>query len=513
MSAVRFRRLVVLYTLLLLWAVLGCTPPAGPGDDGAGRVYAQVFLLGTELLEPPAITTGDVVFKPTLVIDIDDQDFSAGQAAGFFVTLAADEPNAVRFELADLEAGALTAFEYVAAPVAAGKQATGDDLRLTEGPIRRLLAEGRGAVWPAGSEPGSRFAVLVPQSRLSAFTKLKMYTDMAEDGTPIGAAEIELVRDFFHLAVIGDSVVWGNGLLEEDKMSALAAEVIQRETGRRVIQQRYAQSGARIVPAEGDSIREFGWGEVPTASTSITVQAELIQRPELVDLILMNGCMNDVGVTTIIDPRTTDEELAQLSQRFCYYEMAELLRKVRDLAPQASIAVTGYYQIVGPQSDLLALRAWSSARGVFTEEVQAGGETLLSELVRQSAVFHDTAHQSLRAAVDLVNQQTGAARIAFADPAFGPENAIFTPHKWLWSLTAESGTLADLDLEFQLYPEDPIQAARAGSCFGPDVLDGPIICVYASVGHPNRRGARAYADAVIGALRSLGVLPAAATGV
>jgi len=315
------------------------------------------------------------------------------------------------------------------------------------------------------------------------------------------------VTDFFYLAVLGDSIQWGNGLRESEKISSQVAGVIERETGRRVIRQRFAQTGAKIVPAEEDAVCEVGCnGEAPTVSTSITVQADLIERPDLIELVLLDGCINDIGVDSIIDPLTPDDELVALAEQFCRDEMAALLDKVRGLVPQARIVVTGYFPIIGLESDLFGLRQWTATQGITSEEED---RVLIEALAHQSAVFLEAAHAGLRAAVEIVNaSDPGAAgpRVAFADPGFGPEHAVFTPDRWLWSMTADDEFLADVGIELALAPEDQTIDVRTPACFDPGSIDGIISCLYVSVGHPNPRGARAYADAVVATLRDLGVL-------
>ncbi len=364
---------------------LSCTSETDSPTLLPRRAFTPVFLLETELLEPPAIEAANV-FKPTVLFDTPGENPPGDQSAGFFLTLAVGEAEPLQVRIVDLESGNQASLMSVAPPSGEAELALAGNPNPFNARTREALAAGQGVFWPAdladgegnvdsdGYEPSlaRRFAVLVPGRHLSAFSQLEMFTHTADDGTPLGAAPIELVQDFFYMVVIGDSVQWGNGLREEDKMSTLVGEVIEHETRRRVILQRYAHSGARIVPAEGDSICQANCtGEVPSVSTSITVQAEQIQHPELVDFVLMDGCINDVNVVTIINPRTTDEELVSLSEQFCRDEMTTLLHNVHSLVPQARIVATGYYQFVAPDSDIFGLRQWAQVKGLVSEESDA----------------------------------------------------------------------------------------------------------------------------------------------
>lgn len=501
-------------------APCGCTEPSTESP-----APSPVFLLDTELLDPPAVVVPQAavewesVFKPSTLFDIDEEDPSAGRATGFILTLATRDPEALQVRLWDLDTSGTTAFEKVASPASGAESEAASHARPFNSRTRDLLGSGVGVYWHTGeihaitmastdtTSLEDRFTILIPETLLTPFTRLDMFTDATDDGIAFAPAEIELVQDFFYMAIIGDSVLWGNGLREEGKMSALTAGVIERETGRKVIQQRHAQSGAAIVPAEGDSVCEVNCiGEAPTARTSITVQADLIESPELMDLILMDGCTNDIGVGNILDPEFPLEDLADSAVRFCRDEMMILLQKVRSLAPQARIVVTGYYQYVGLSSDPLGLRQWSVTHSV---EPMEGDTELINLLTDRCAFFVEATHENLREAIETVNAETaGDPAIGFADPFFGPDHAVSTDDPWLFSMTSDSDVFRGLNVELDLFPEDPLLEFRISNCLEPNVVCDFALCVYNSVGHPNPTGARVYADTIVQRLRELDVLPA-----
>jgi hypothetical protein len=393
---------------------------------------------------------------------------------------------------------------------------TGDERALAGQPLpfndaaREALRNTGGAFWfVESSEDGLqyRFAVLLAERLRGVRARLDLFTHVADDGTPLGAATLELARGFFYMAILGDSVQWGNGLTEPSKMSSLTIAAIERATGQRVVWQRYAQSGARIVTAEGDATcAAHCWGEVPTVSTSITMQADQIERPDVLDLVLMDGCINDVGVGRILNPATPAADMLALTDQFCDQALGDLLLKVHGLAPQAHIIVTGYFQMVSEESDLLNVTTWLTALGFPPD-----GETeALTQLTQRSVDFRDAAHAGMQAAVDRLNAEAGATRALFADAGFGPQNAIFASDPWLWNLIPDSTLLDDLNLGFELalFPEDAVQERRLQNCMEWDTAGPVLACIYASVGHPNVTGAQAYADAIIARLREVGVLPA-----
>jgi hypothetical protein len=76
-------------------------------------------------------------------------------------------------------------------------------------------------------------------------------------------------------------------------------------------------------------------------------------------------------------------------------------------------------------------------------------------------------------------------------------NAIFAPDAFLYGVTAS------------MAPEDPVASARAMACLTPPANIGAALASIptriTSIGHPNARGAQAYADAIASVLPALGL--------
>jgi hypothetical protein len=185
--------------------------------------------------------------------------------------------------------------------------------------------------------------------------------------------------------------------------------------------------------------------------------------------------------------------------------MTVLLQKIRAVAPQAYIVVTGYYPILSDASNLPAgLEVWVAS---LEMELQGDITSWLEAAVVNFRTFLDTSHPGLRAAVDAVNASAlDDPMVAFADPGFGPENALFAPDTWLWGLTTEFPIVDDLDLDLELFPEDPRFSERISACLENVGAEPSLTCLYTSIAHPNPTGSRVYADAIVAALRQLGVL-------
>ncbi|GMU21479.1 MAG: hypothetical protein AMXMBFR13_15720 [Phycisphaerae bacterium] len=473
---------------LAIGGLAGCQPEDLLNAAAGGAVY----VLDVDGLEPPAVPD-EGVYRPERFRAIDPADPVAGRAVVFSVTVAASAARdlGVRVRREGVDASEGLPKLSLSPPVF-------DNLPDEAQPI---LRRGQGAFWvdSAGDGLEHRVGIAMPEAFLDSPTRVEIFDAVAPDGTPFGGAHLKLTSGFFYMAVIGDSVTWGNGLRDSQKFSTLVAEEVERRTGLHVVRQVHAISGTRIVPSPEDIIcRVRCNGEVQTASTSITVQVDLIEQPAAQDLILLNGCINDVEVDTILDPETPSEVITDRTGQYCGQEMAALLRKVNSAAPEAAVVVTGYYPIISADSSLPTTLQYVLLRETTEDE---NTPQLIEKLAANSELFLSESRAGMSAAVAEVSAQRPGALLYYVEPGFGPANALFGPEPWLWGVTGERIEAEELDASLSIFPEDPLAGLRAVGCFG-DVLVDPISCLFASVAHPNARGARAYADAILAALYS-----------
>jgi lysophospholipase L1-like esterase len=489
-------------TIGLLCAAGGCQL-SSLLDGSTGS--SQVYIISVEQLSPPAVTEPDL-YKPDFTFPIDLDDPAAGQAAGFFLNLTTADPSQLQMRLLSGSDATPIVLQRIS-PLPNDTIASPAGGNLPD-QAREPLRAGQGVFWLTDESvrgPNHRAAVALPDTWTQPSVMLQIYTATTAAGAPLLPAQIELAHDFFYMAAIGDSVVWGNGLLEPQKFTRLIAAEIQRRTRRRVVLQVQALSGARIVPDPADVIcRIHCNGEIEQAGTSITTQVDLLEAPELLELVLMDGCINDVGVSAILNANTLPEALTDQTHTSCHDEMLKLVQKVRSAIPVAAIIVTGYYPIVSMDSNARNLAQFFTANSVSSDPAGLG---VIQQIVERSSLFFDTSTQSLATAVEDANAAAGgSAGIAFANPGFGPENAVFASQPLLWGLTADRIQQQAADQGFTLFPEDPLATLRATQCFASTVPD-PLTCLYASVGHPNPAGAQRYADAIIPLLEQLGIVP------
>jgi len=318
------------------------------------------------------------------------------------------------------------------------------------------------------------------------------------DGSTSGA--IEILLDTYVIAVFGDSIQWGQGLREDLKFHSLVENHVKTAKGDiGICKTVLAHSGAIIGVGDYTQLSPVD-GEVPTSYPTILQQIDAYPHaPALLDLVLLDGGINDISVEEIVSPIATSN-LINLAQQHCYNNMKVLLTKAAQQFPNARIIVTGYYPIVTDDSDLSALILLLAGLGMLIGGLVGaivGGLVSVTQkavMVSRSNTFATEANNKLQDAVNDVNATlTGGARIFFAKPNFGSRNAIFAPNTWLWGI--------DTDLS----PEDDEQIGgvaptRNQACENVEDSDPSrtvmVICKNASMGHPNVAGANEYARAI-----------------
>ena len=107
---------------------------------------------------------------------------------------------------------------------------------------------------------------------------------------------LPFLRPKTDLFVFGSSILWGQGILPEEKIHMIFARWVERNEFERVLPHLFAHSGARILGGNGHSELH---GEIPRAEPSIMAQVE--DAPKSGDRrvrILIEGGINEVGGTT-----------------------------------------------------------------------------------------------------------------------------------------------------------------------------------------------------------------------
>jgi len=334
--------------------------------------------------------------------------------------------------------------------------------------------------------------------------------------------------------VLGDSISWGQGLKDEHKASYLVKSWLEQQTGREVRQLIEAHSGAVIGSAqstEDQTARNAAAdldGELSRAYPTIHDQIDYALRafnPAAVDLVIVNGCINDVESRRLLNAANTPDNIRELAQEKCGPPVEALLTRIATVFPAAHVVIIGYYPVLSEKTaNDLFMRAL--AKRFYAPEPGASkmnDKTLRARLITISREWYETSDQMLSAAARKVDAQLATRgshqRVLFADPGFYPENSFAARQSRLWGFDAS--WLRKMLVVFtlgrvQLRTNDERRGYRSDLCesfFRKPAQETPdqktkredrlMRCKLAAVGHPNRKGAAMYADAIGGLLKPL----------
>ncbi|MEI7466425.1 MAG: hypothetical protein WCJ87_13865, partial [Burkholderiales bacterium] len=409
---------------------------------------------------------------------------------------------------------------------------------LRNGAASRQVTGGESAVEDAGL-PDGNFSY-----RLRAFVT-------AKDGRRFnGPDSSELVVRLtpFRVLAFGDSVMWGQGIAERSKFNTLVVNALRNRLPVEVEFRSLAHSGPTLLPPADEPVpngfdesRLATHGEIPNTFPTIGFQfrvqgPQVLQamggRPADVDLVLVDGCANDVGILNIIDPGTTPDQIGAMTRERCGSWMQAALADLVRLYPSARVVVTGYYQAISEHTDRTALNPVFGVLGMKADPAGAAGvgvatlaagplgpvvagvaTVIVSENAARRAIdngarFKLESDAALRGAVDAVNRaQPG--RAVFAESGFRPDNAY----------ASRAGTSFLWLVPLGVYPNDldEMHAARQTLCRAPAAIETSLgagvrqpsnvqidvarqKCFVAALAHPNAQGAASYTRSVLSAI-------------
>jgi len=294
------------------------------------------------------------------------------------------------------------------------------------------------------------------------------------------------------LVILGDSVLWGQGLLDAHKSTTLVASGLGLQPAM------FAHSGAVIGRKATCATTTFP-GEVPESCPSILQQIPAYAGDPLsVPVVLLNGGINDVDFRTIVSPFTDSKDLASDIQQYCYSDMGFLLEQVKARFSNSAtkIVVTSYYPVLSPDSQFDLLPAFVEFLGApipqfLDPNIFGSGDLITDKIVANCIQFWNQSTQALQKAVSDVNIGTGP-RCFFANVPFTVNNSVFAPNAWLFGV----GPAPDFGAQ------DEVAATRSPQCdivFKDDLVNREQ-CYRASAGHPNVTGAQQFAQAILASL-------------
>jgi lysophospholipase L1-like esterase len=327
-----------------------------------------------------------------------------------------------------------------------------------------------------------------------------------------------------NMLVLGDSIIWGQGLKAEHKSWHQVKQWVETNTGRTVIEKIEAHSGAVIDPSSlTDNLTstnpEVNVG-LPTVNDEMDDAVRFYPDGAQVDLVLVSGCVNDVGSQNLLNASSSDE-IYRLTEAKCNAPMESLLRRITTSFPTAVVIVTGYYPFFSEQTrNDFILKALT--RRFFKTSLGAPKMTskeVLERLMMNSREWFQTSNKALAEVVRRVNAELGGGRerVMFAGIEFPPDYSFAARRTRLWGFDRSPLRMALVLLSFGriiLPSNDEVRRQRTASCDEvykrqpnetlvqkKERQNGHLLCRYAALAHPNREGALLYADAITNLLK------------
>jgi hypothetical protein len=327
-----------------------------------------------------------------------------------------------------------------------------------------------------------------------------------------------------NLVVLGDSILWGQGLKTEHKSWFLVKNWIEENQHVTVRERVQAHAGAVIGSAGIAPPRSLTlYGEIasawPTLHDQIDDAARLIGDTSQVDLVLVDGCINDVNARRFLNAGNGAQAIAALAQEKCGAPVEDLLARVASTFPNAHIVLTGYYPVISEKTSRdLFMRALVKRfyAAMSTEARRPSDKEMFDRLSAISKAWYEASNRALTRAVAKTNEQLVARasrqRVTFARIEFQPENAFAAHESRLWSFDAT--TIRKMLALFtfgkvSLPTNDEVSSRRWSMCQDffrkqPGETDAQkrtrkdslLVCRLAAIAHPNRKGALMYADAI-----------------
>jgi lysophospholipase L1-like esterase len=328
------------------------------------------------------------------------------------------------------------------------------------------------------------------------------------------------------MLTLGDSVVWGQGLMPEHKFSYLIRDWLKAESGREVNFHNEAHSGATIYPESDEKKKYKFYGREIKDGEEINVSLPSIFRqlkdsvefyknrgaadggkltPEAVDLILLDGGINDVHALKIV--LSSPDDIRKRAEKFCYKGMKELLTEVIKNYSNARIVVTGYFPLISMDSNPTEIQD-----GVFALLGENKPQELAAELTKKflkilpkdwhqfhkalaerSDTWYEKSNEYLSRAVAEINSVEKSTsfsavnpRVLFTAVPFSSKNAYAVDDSTLlWRIKAKIKT------------DDEMFEARKKICEAVNnKLFGELTCHRAAAFHPNIKGTQEYAAAI-----------------
>lgn len=329
--------------------------------------------------------------------------------------------------------------------------------------------------------------------------------------------------------VIGDSAMWGQGLARNDKYAFRFVHLLSNDGDEirlnpkdfiphsgaiigdlSTVEARNSEGLIAELGLSGESdFNLFAW-EVPTDYPSIYKQVTDIDDPDSVDLVIMNGGINDVGMASAVEQnrdtfvRDVHRNIIQVTNT----RLPLLLEHANKTFQNAEIIYVGYYPALGPKSTIppelyqFILGAYLMIFG-FIPGVVAFIITnfKIEDVKKQAYELYELFSLMTIKAIARYNDQN-KAHIVYCPSGFGEENAIYgTGEQFVFkpfdnnNTSVQKGRIKYCAAAYNVSAENVENKMMGFSWEDADEEELPFsYCTQAYLLHPNETGARQYAD-------------------
>lgn len=324
-------------------------------------------------------------------------------------------------------------------------------------------------------------------------------------------------RDEIEMLVLGDSLIWGQGLREEEKFYFLTKRWLEEDifngNGRvRLTVKAHSGSTIKLDPDEGQALERGNRSPFEELHPEVNVSFPTIEKqlrtahsdhrdPAAVDLIMLSGGIPDVGVAKIINPLESNKKLRERIDLYCRRHMGELVAEAAEKFPNSLIVLVGYYPIITRHSpmkrivndimELYSVPGWAKPP-INNPATRAIWRLWRGKMIKRSRVWLEDSNAAFTEVVDGLNSASGRQRAVFV-PSPIDERAAFGTKNSLLFTVGRKGRPADAIGETRLRECTPALAELRRET---RLKYSTRFCELASVGHPTPEGSAAIAAAI-----------------
>ncbi len=328
----------------------------------------------------------------------------------------------------------------------------------------------------------------------------------------------------FEFLVVGDSLVWGQGLEEKDKFYTLTKNWLEAEAFGQTVPVNLkvlAHSGSTLTlhENEAEALRKAGKDErkfynpeinvgFPSIKSQLDIAAAEYESTESVKLIMLSGGITDISVAAILNPLGKNKQLRADIEKYCGRSMSEVLGHAASLFPNALIAVVGYYPMISPQTRTHDLFNFTLEAYGIPRPLKPVANNLLTKqffkvfgkkAIERSRIWIEMSESKFRESIDSLNSRLNRTRAVYVKAPIDETNTYGTKGSLVFRML-KKGRIEDRFYDERKQLCDPT-FRELKDLTG---LKYPVrFCEMAAVGHPNPEGSRAFAEAIKTAIAPL----------